>query len=111
MHITKVKQLSIIRFNRVNHHASVMNNSHVRDYVEQNILKYGNIKDQSGCVYGVHCDERETQIKAQYIFDKYATKELEGWHNTKERDEKKYKKEHSIKISCRELDEFYKAHE
>lgn len=105
MKITEVRRVSIYRYNRTDHVRDVMNNSEVIKWVEYQILKWGNIRDQDGCVYGVDCDDQETKIKAQYVFDKYAQKQLVGWYEA-EADEKTYISINRIKIFCKELNDF-----
>ena len=88
--------------------------------VESQVLKYGNIKDYCGCVYGVECEDAETKIMAQYVLDRYAEKQLRGWfyffnrktcghiNNRKKTAYKRwYTERQQIKISVKDLDEHY----
>jgi hypothetical protein len=73
--------LDVQRYECLPRSRTILKTDNIIEFVEFNIFKYGNIKNLCGCVSGVACDHEKTRLRAQYIFDRYAEKELVGWYD------------------------------
>lgn len=107
MNIKAPKTLTVKRYNREPHSFTVFTNKDIIEKMQFQILKWGNIAEEDGCVYGAECLNEETLIKAQIILEKYSEKDIDGYEKLG-LDANNYIRENKINITCNALNEAYR---
>lgn len=107
MRRTEIKELYLHRYDRRDLISMICTNRQLIDWVSSQILEWGNIEGKAGCVYGITSTDEESHIKAQYIINVYADKELTGCSGLAGVDERRYIRENRVQIYVQDVEDYY----